>query len=147
MRIVDEAPTPGHFEVKAGVGDHFAWLRTRLALERTAMAWIRTSIALIGFGFTIVQFFQRLQGMQGISPAMSTHTPRYFGLALIGSGVLALTLSLAQYRRFMSYMWEDEFKSIAGIHSRRDHTPLLATATVLLLIGVFAFVAVLVRMP
>jgi len=46
------------FETKAGVGDHFAWLRTRLALERTAMAWIRTSIALIGFGFTIVHFFE-----------------------------------------------------------------------------------------
>jgi len=147
MQTVDEAATPGRFEVKASVGDHYAWLRTRLALERTAMAWIRTAIALIGFGFTIVQFFQRLQGMEGVSPAKSPHMPRYFGLALIGSGVLALSLALLQYRYFIGYMWEDEFKSIAGIHGRHDHTPLILTATILLLIGVFTFIAVLLRIP
>jgi putative membrane protein len=146
MQTLDAAPPPGRFEVKGGVGDHFAWLRTRLALERTAMAWMRTSIALIGFGFTIVQFFQRLQSMQGVSPALVPRAPRYIGLALIGAGVMALTLSLLQYRRFITYMWQDEFKAIAGIPGRQHHTPLLATATVLLLIGVFAFLAVLLRM-
>jgi putative membrane protein len=111
------------------------------------MAWIRTAIALIGFGFTIVQFFHRLQGMQGVSPAKSPQLARYFGLALIGSGVLALSLALRQYRNFIGYMWEDAFKSIAGIHGRHDHTPLILTATVLLLIGVLAFIAVLLRIP
>jgi putative membrane protein len=28
----------GRFEVKASAADHFAWIRTRLALERTIMS-------------------------------------------------------------------------------------------------------------
>jgi putative membrane protein len=48
-------------EVGATASNHFAWLRTRLALERTLMAWVRTGSSLIGFGFTIVTFFDRLQ--------------------------------------------------------------------------------------
>jgi putative membrane protein len=143
MQTTETAATP-HFDVKPGVADHYAWLRTRLALERTAMAWIRTSIALIGFGFTIVQFFQKLQTMQG-SPAVAPRAPRYLGLALIGSGVLALCLSLLQYRRVVLYLYGAQFKAIAGINDRHDHTPLLATAILLLLIGVFAFLAVLFR--
>ena len=37
-----------------------AFQRTRLAEDRTLMAVIRTALSLIGFGFTIFQFFQRL---------------------------------------------------------------------------------------
>src|SRR5262249_43401590 len=46
----------GRFEVRVTADSHFAWLRTRLAVERTLMSWLRTAVALIGFGFTIVQF-------------------------------------------------------------------------------------------
>jgi len=51
------------FAAEPSVSNNFAWLRTRMALERTLIAWVRTGIALIGFGFTIVQFFQRLQSI------------------------------------------------------------------------------------
>ena len=37
---------PGRFEVKATASDHFAWLRTRLSIERTMMSWVRTAAAL-----------------------------------------------------------------------------------------------------
>lgn len=47
----------GEMHVKPSVlnqwGSHFSWLRTRLSVERTLMSWVRTAIALIGFGFTI----------------------------------------------------------------------------------------------
>jgi putative membrane protein len=59
---------PGRFEVKATASDHFGWLRTRLSVERTMMSWVRTATALIGFGFTIVQFFDRMQQMPGSLP-------------------------------------------------------------------------------
>jgi putative membrane protein len=55
--------------VRVTADSHFAWLRTRLALERTMMAWLRTAVALIGFGFAIVQFFEHLQQMPGVRPA------------------------------------------------------------------------------
>ena len=34
--------------------------RTFLATERTLMAWVRTSLSMISFGFTIVKFFEYL---------------------------------------------------------------------------------------
>ena len=39
--------TERHFAAKADAGTHFAWLRTRMALDRTLMAGIRTGTALI----------------------------------------------------------------------------------------------------
>jgi hypothetical protein len=38
-----------------------ASIRTRLSLENTLMGWIRTTTSLIGFGFTLYQFFDRFQ--------------------------------------------------------------------------------------
>ena len=87
----------GRFEVKATASDHFAWLRTRLSVERTMMSWVRTATALIGFGFTIVQFFARIQDTPGIAPAYFPHAPRYLGLSLILCGVMALVISIWEY--------------------------------------------------
>ena len=80
------------FEVKATASDHLSWLRTRLSVERTMMSWVRTATALIGFGFTIVQFFARIQETPGAAPAFFPHAPRYLGLSMIFCGVMALPL-------------------------------------------------------
>ena len=57
----EEAGDPSdRFRVDANAQTHFAWLRTRLAVERTMMAYLRTAVSLIGFGFTIFQFFYKL---------------------------------------------------------------------------------------
>ena len=85
---------PSRFEVKATASDHFAWLRTRLSVERTMMSWVRTATALIGFGFTIVQFFARIQESPGVAPAYFPHAPRYLGLSLIFCGVIALMIAI-----------------------------------------------------
>ena len=61
----------GHpkFEVRVTATDHFSWLRIRLAVERTIMAWLRTAVSLIGFGFAAVQFFERMRQMPRAAPA------------------------------------------------------------------------------
>jgi putative membrane protein len=139
------------FEVRVTSDSHFGWIRTRLALERTLMAWVRTGVALIGFGFTIVQFFQRLEGMGGVGPARRPQAPRHLGLALIGAGVLALVISGLQYWRVVQYLWSPPFKPLAGLEAKPmgaiyAQTPILAVVIVVTLIGVFAFFAVLLRM-
>ena len=139
------------FEVRVTSDSHFAWIRTRMALERTLMAWVRTAVALIGFGFTIVQFFERLKEMEGVAPALRPEAPRYLGLALIASGVLALVISAQQYRRIVKYMWSGPYRVLAGFGTNDmplpiTQTPLLGVIVALLFIGLFAFFAVLLRM-
>lgn len=82
-----------HFAPHVAAETHFSWLRTRLSVERTLMSWVRTATALIGFGFTIVQFFERLNAMETVAPARWPELPRYVGLALIGAGVLGLLIA------------------------------------------------------
>ena len=137
---------PGRFEVKATASDHFAWLRTRLSVERTMMSWVRTATALIGFGFTIVQFFDRIQETPGVAPTYFRHAHRYFGLSLIFCGVMALVISIWQYQLELRYLWGGNFAVIAGATREGEQTPLLAVAIVLALIGVVAFFAMLLRL-
>ena len=136
----------GRFEVRTTSDSHFGWIRTRLSLERTMMAWLRTATALIGFGFTIVQFYEHLQQIPGIRPAYVPDAPRYLGLALIACGVLTLIISIHQYWWSVRYLWSAQFASIAGANSERTQTPVLAVAALLICIGVFAFLAVLARL-
>jgi len=145
----NEAPQ-GRFEVRVTADSHFGWVRTRLAVERTILAWLRTGVSLIGFGFTIVQFFQRLNGTEGVAPALRPQAPRQLGLALIGCGILALIVSLIQYRRVVHYLWSDPYKPIAGMGSQDmrpvvAQTPSMVVVVAVILIGVFAFGAVLMR--
>jgi putative membrane protein len=139
------------FEVRVTSDSHFGWMRTRMALERTLMAWVRTGVALIGFGFTIVQFFQRLEGMEGVAPARRPQAPRHLGLALIGAGVLALVISGWQYRRIVRYLWSPAFRVLAGLEAKPTEpiyteAPILMVVAAVTLIGLFAFFAVLLRM-
>src|SRR6267378_999576 len=146
MNINEEQTS--RFVVRTTSDSHFAWIRTRLSLERTLMSWVRTSVALIGFGFTIVQFFQRLHEMAGVASAVRPQAPRHLGLALIGAGLLSLTVSTWQYRQVVHYLWSREFKPLAGLESRPKErlfmqVPLMAVTVSVIVIGLFAFGAVL----
>ena len=136
----------GRFEVRATASDHFAWIRTRLSLERTMMSWQRTAVALIGFGFAIVQYLEHLEQTPEARAAYLPHAPRYLGLALIACGILALAISLWQYSWAIRYLWGEPYTPLAGVSKEGKHTPVIAVAIVLILIGLFAFFAVLLRL-
>ena len=133
------------FEVQPTVNNHFAWVRTRLALERTLMAYMRTAASLIGFGFAIVQFFDRLEQMPGVSTARYPDAARYLGLALILCGVMGIVVAVWDYRWAVRYLWSGGFATIAGTTREGLRTPLYAIAIALICVGLFAFFAVLLR--
>ncbi len=134
------------FQVKIAAESHFAWLRTRLAVERTILAWVRTAVSLIAFGFTIVQFFERLQEMPGTGPAQFPHAPRYLGLALILCGIVSLVIAMWEYRWTVGYLWSRDYAPIAGMTKEGRNSPVIAVAAVLMLVGIFAFFSVLLRL-
>jgi len=140
------------FEVRATADSHFGWLRTRLSVERTMMSWLRTAVSLIGFGFAIVQFFERLEQVPGAQPAILPNAPPYLGLALISCGILALVVSIWQYGWTVRYLRSGSFAAIAGIEGAPSssnallQTPVILVAIFLTGIGLFAFFAVALRL-
>jgi len=80
-------------------------IRDYLAAERTLLAWIRTGLALMGFGFVVARFglfLQRLQLIEGYSSAhQSNGFSLWFGTALIVVGVGVNILSGVQHARLV----------------------------------------------
>jgi putative membrane protein len=109
------------------------------------MSWVRTAISLIAFGFTIVQFFQRFEQTPGVGPGRFSDAPWYFGLALIFCGVMALVISIWEYRWSLKYLRSENFVSLAGVKKHGMQTPLYAVSIALAVIGAMTFFAVLLR--
>ncbi|MBB4005650.1 DUF202 domain-containing protein [Aurantimonas endophytica] len=59
-----------------------------MSADRILMSVIRTSLSLIGFGFTIFQLFQKLRDM---CPLAHAEAPRNFGICLVALGIAMLT--------------------------------------------------------
>ncbi len=75
--------------------DQLAVDRTRLAHERTMMAWIRTSASMITFGFGIYKFFDYFGADRPASQGFVT--PRRFAIFLISTGLLVLVGAAVQH--------------------------------------------------
>jgi putative membrane protein len=146
MAETHPAAEADRFEVRVTADSHFGWIRTRLSLERTMMAWVRTATALIGFGFAIVQYLDRLQQLPDTRPAYLPNAPQCLGLALIACGILALVVSLRQYFWTARYLSEGAFAPIARMKAEGMQSPVVAIALLLICIGLFAFFAVLLRL-
>jgi putative membrane protein len=69
-----------------------AIFHTRLALDRTTLAWIRTALTLASFGLGMVGFFRSLRGQSPTPEAVRLHQAAIqFGtvLVLLGTGAMA----------------------------------------------------------
>lgn len=77
-------------DASAGTGPRAA-LSDYLAAERTLLAWIRTGLALTGFGFVVARFglfLQQIQVLQRAPAAQSYGLSLWFGTVLIAVGVI-----------------------------------------------------------
>lgn len=88
--------------------------REHLANERTFLAWIRTSIALMGFGFVIVKFVLFLKEISiylKIEQSVTSGYSAIVGIVMVLIGVTIALLAYFQYRSKEKQINNSEFKS------------------------------------
>ena len=110
--------------------------RTRLAHERTLMAWVRTATSLISFGFTIYKFFEFLHE-KGTGEGNRRIGPRAFATVMITIGLAALILATIQNRV--------ELKALRKQFPHMPYSIAIWVAGMVGALGVLAIIAVLLR--
>jgi len=106
--------------------------REHQANERTFLAWLRTSIALIAFGFAISRFGLFLRQLQASLNQPATHSQTLFnsensGVAFVVFGILTIVLATWRYNQVF---WQIE---------RGDYRPsrilVWVIATIVIILG------------
>jgi uncharacterized protein (DUF302 family)/uncharacterized membrane protein YidH (DUF202 family) len=109
-----------------------ASLSDYLAAERTLLAWVRTGLALMGFGFVVARFglfLQQLRLIEHAPSAPSYGVSLWFGTAFIAVGVAVNLSSAWRHVRLVRELDRGE----AGCS--RSLAPTVATALLLALVG------------
>jgi putative membrane protein len=112
-------------------------MRTIMAADRTLMAWIRTGLSMISFGFTIYKF---LEGAAHKESGVLSHpeSPQRVGLFLCAVGTLSIVLGTWSYWQML--------KDLNRAEQFRLGRPTLFIALVMCLAGVGLFFAIAGRL-
>lgn len=110
-------------------------IRTIMAADRTLMAWIRTSLSMLSFGFTIYKF---LQAIDTAGKMEHPNSPQMVGLVLTGLGVAAIVLGTISY-------WVT-LRDLQRIEEFRIGRPVLVMALIMSIAGIASFVSIATRL-
>ena len=114
--------------------------RNRAAAERTLMAWIRTCLALISFGFgvdRIVTALQKSSVYEYINDPL--HLTRILGLAFIGIGTSAILLAALEHRQELHHIQHEDYRY------RSRSSLAFSVAISISITGLFAFIGILIK--
>ena len=129
-------------EVKTNLANELAKERNRAAYDRTLMAWIRTAISLIGFGFAIAKSYEYIQmdEMEKTGRFIDQiHAPLWFGMSFIVLGMLCILGGVIQYGEVVKRIQSAQF-------TYGEPRPLVKiVALILLIIGIFALITLFQR--
>lgn len=111
--------------------------RNRAAAERTTLAWIRTALALISFGFGLDKIISAIRNAGGEGNTSQDVGVQLMSMGFIGVGIFTLLIAMRQHKRELIRLRSDPYLY-------RDEPSLsIATATAVLVIGVLAFLFLL----
>lgn len=106
--------------------------RVYLAAERTFLAWIRTGLSLMGFGFVVARFGLFLREMEFSQHPLtlrSAHFTLWVGTALIMIGVAVNVLASVQHLQFVKGLQQ------GGQRLLRPSNTAVAIALILAVLG------------
>ena len=117
----------------------FALVRTAFSSERSLLSWMRTSVSLYTFGFTLTKFIDYLEKQQ-VDIQYSSGLRR-LGLALIFVGILVIVLAVVEYARRLRKMKQ------LGLPAFSLFPLAVCTAVALLSVGIAALMAIVFNWP
>ena len=111
--------------------------RDHMANERTFLAWVRTSIGIMAFGFVVEKFALFIQRLQHFldKPNTSSITPpslgysTIFGMVLVATGALIGLLAFVRYKKVEREILDDTYRPSIILD--------ILVAMVILVIGIF----------
>ena len=121
------------------LADELARERNREAADRTLLAWIRTSLAMISLGFGIERLGEAVMAFDGRIDHFATYKTRAAGAALILLGVAATLAGFWEHKQVVADLTKTEYRY-------SDRAPIaryLAIAVVL--VGMAAMGLILLR--
>ncbi|CAK6694300.1 MULTISPECIES: YidH family protein [unclassified Synechococcus] len=115
--------------------------RNRAAAERTMMAWIRTCLSLISFGFGLDKIIGAINRSRFDGSAHASLSVRLVAIGFVLIGILAMAAATRQHLRTLKLIRRDDFVYV----DQRSIT--VFTAIALTIIGIVAFALLVTGIP
>lgn len=128
--MTDELPPPGAVDP-----------RVSLAVERTLLAWIRTGVSLMGFGFVVARFALLLREVAGPS-AQTSHgglSAPLTGVGIVTAGIAVNLWAAIRHSRMIRHIARGEYDvlSLRGPVAVAAASCIGGALLVLVLLGIF----------
>ena len=136
---VTDLTAPGAIDLLSA---EFSWVRSDLSNLRTLLSWARTSVSMVGFGFTIYNFYDGVFQDAGGGPRIH-EAARNLGLALVISGTIAMLIAVLNYWTINRYLEQSPAALAVPRGLRLRWMYVYALSAVLMGIGIVTFLFML----